>query len=167
MEYKNIKELMEKYWDGETDLQEESTLKTYFNGVDVHPSLEQYRALFSYFTTAREDKTLDRIDTAVLEHIQGKAVKPEAKVRSLSRVLSIAAAVLVLASAVFVFWNSPTSGGELSSKTIIYDDDPDKAFEALMEVKSALALVSNKVDNGKQEALKGLVKTKTISILKR
>ena len=166
MEYKNIKELMEKYWDGETDLQEESTLKTYFAGADVHPSLEQFRALFSYYKVSREDNFLDSIDTAVLEHIQGKAVPKEAKVRSLTRVLSIAAAILVLIGTVTVFWNTDTTGPNKGAKTITFNE-PDEAKLALAEVKAALALVSNKVNEGKREAIKGISKTKAIPTLKR
>jgi hypothetical protein len=168
MEYKNIKELMEKYWTGETDLQEESTLKTYFAGADVHPSLEQFRALFTYYETSRQDKSLDNIDTAVLEHIQGKAAPKEAKVKSLTRVLSIAAAILVLVGTVTVFWNTNTASTETGAQTITFDsNDPEEAKLALAEVKAALALVSNKVNEGKQEAIKGLYKTKAIPTLKR
>jgi len=166
MEYKNIKELLKKYWDGETDLQEESTLKTYFTGADVHPSLEQYQALFTYYKTAGEDKALDSIDAAVLAHIQDKAVPKQAKVRSLSRVLSIAAAVLILFGAVSVFWN--TQGvNPPGAKITAYVDESDDAVAAYHELKLALAKVSNKLDTGKKQALKGLVKTKTISILKK
>jgi len=169
MEYKNIKELMEKYWDGETDLQEESTLKTYFAGADVHPSLEQFRALFSYYDVARKDKSLDSIDTAVLEHIRGKAAPKEAKVRSLTRVLSIAAAILVLIGTLTVFWNTDT-GRSANGGAIVQnfnENNPEDAKLALAEVKAALALVSNKVNKGKLEAIKGLSKTKAIPTLKR
>ena len=168
MEYKNIKELMEKYWAGETDLQEESTLKTYFAGADVHPSLEQFRALFSYYNTAREDKSLDSIDTAVLEHIQVKAAPKEAKIKSLSRVLSIAAAILVLIGTVTVFWNTDIIDPNKGATIITFDpNDSGEAKLALAEVKAALALVSNKVNEGKQEAIKGISKTKAIPTLKR
>lgn len=164
MEYNNIKDLIEKYWAGETDLQEESTLKKYFTGADVHPTLEQYRALFIYFEKSREDKSLDSIDSAVLEHIQGKAAPKEAKVRSLSRAWRVAAAVLVLLGAVAVFWQTTNgSGGATEISYVDEDDDPVKAYA---ELKVALALVSNKLDNGKRQAIKGLAKTKTISIMK-
>ncbi len=164
MEYNNIKELLKKYWAGETDLQEESTLKTYFTGADVHPSLKQYRALFTYFKTAGEDKALDSIDAAVMDHIQDKAVPKPSKVRSLPRMLQIAAAVLILMGAISVFWNSNESNG---NKPPLASNESEEALKAYQEVKLALAMVSNKLDSGKKQALKGLSKTKTISILKK
>ncbi len=172
MEYKNIKELMKKYWDGETNLQEESTLKTYFAGADVHPTLEQYKSLFTYYSIAREDKSLDSIDTAVLEYIQGKAVQKEAKVRSLPRLLRVAAAVMVLCASMFVFWNITSGTNSYSnsnSNVTIYDgkdEDPEEAKKAMKELKAALALVSNKLEDGKRQALIGISRTKTIPTLK-
>ena len=49
MDYKNINNLLEKYWEGESSLQEEETLKQYFNHGTVAPELEQYQSLFQYF----------------------------------------------------------------------------------------------------------------------
>ncbi len=168
MEYNNIKDLIEKYWAGETDLQEESTLKTYFSSADVHPSLTQYKPLFSYFQEAKEEVHLDSIEAAVMERIQHKAVPTTAKVISLERILKVAAAVLVLMGATyFVYDNMGNSGGEMadSERIAIYDEESEK-LKAYLELKAALALVSNKIDDGKQQAIKGLSRTKTISILK-
>jgi hypothetical protein len=163
MEYKNIKDLIEKYWAGETDLQEESTLKTYFSSADVHPSLTQYKPLFSYFQEAKEEVHLDSIEAAVMEQIQHKAVPTEAKVISIGRILKVAAAVLVLMGATTFFYKQIMTNE--SERIVVYDEESEK-LEAYLELKAALALVSNKIDNGKQQAIKGLSRTKTISIIK-
>lgn len=164
MDHKYISELLSKYWDGETDLQEESTLKSYFNGVDVHDSLTQYRPLFAYFSAALEEKSLDSIDTAVLNHIQHKAVPAKPKVISIGSVLKLAATVLILLGVTSFFYQYMTEKN--GTHIISYDDNPDEAVEAYLELKAALALVSNKIDDGKKEALKGLSRTKSISIMK-
>ena len=164
MEYNNIKDLIEKYWAGETDLQEESTLKTYFSSADVHPSLTQYKPLFSYFQEAKEEVHLDSIEAAVMEQIQHKAVPTPAKVISLGRILKVAAAVLVLMGATTFFYNQIVKNN--AERVVIYDDDESEKLEAYLELKAALALVSNKIDDGKQQAIKGLSRTKAISILK-
>ncbi|MDO1500961.1 hypothetical protein Q2T40_12545 [Winogradskyella maritima] len=56
----NIDELIAKYNDAETSLQEEQQLRDYFNSDDVAPHLEQYRPLFKYFAmTQKETFTKD------------------------------------------------------------------------------------------------------------
>ncbi|HFB99837.1 MAG TPA: pyruvate ferredoxin oxidoreductase, partial [Phaeodactylibacter sp.] len=49
MDYKNISQLLEKYWEGETSLQEENTLKQYFNQENVAQELQEYQPLFQFF----------------------------------------------------------------------------------------------------------------------
>ncbi len=168
MEYNNIKDLVEKYWAGETDLQEESTLKTYFSSADVHPSLTQYKPLFSYFQEAKKEVSLDSIEAAVMEQIQHKAVPTKTKVISLGRIMKVAAAVAVLMGATFFLYNQMGSSGTqmADSERVRTLDEENESLEAYLELKAALALVSNKIDDGKQQAIKGLSRTKSIPILK-
>jgi len=167
MEYNNIKDLVEKYWAGETDLQEESSLKSYFSSADVHPSLTQYKPLFSYFQEAKEEVHLDSIEAAVMEQIQHKAVPKEAKVIFLRRIMKVAAAVIVLVGATMFVYNQMVDNNisKLSENTTILDTE-DESLAAYLELKAALALVSNKIDDGKKEAIKGLSRTKSIPTLK-
>ncbi|MDF1696487.1 MAG: hypothetical protein P1U56_11665 [Saprospiraceae bacterium] len=45
----NIDSLLEKYWDAETNLEEEAQLKAYFSSDQVTAEHEQYKNLFTYF----------------------------------------------------------------------------------------------------------------------
>jgi len=56
MELVNIEKLLEKYLDAETSIAEENELKVYFSGDDVAPHLEEYRALFGYFTASKNER---------------------------------------------------------------------------------------------------------------
>lgn len=56
MELVNIEKLLEKYLDAETTLAEENKLKSYFSGDDVAPHLEEYRALFGYFSASKNER---------------------------------------------------------------------------------------------------------------
>ncbi|WP_238250578.1 hypothetical protein [Capnocytophaga cynodegmi] len=49
---KKIELLLEKYFEGETSLQEEKELQEYFNSENVDASLEKYGPMFSYFQKA-------------------------------------------------------------------------------------------------------------------
>ena len=46
MDYKYIEQLLERYWEGETTLQEESILRTFFSQPEVPENLRKYQPLF-------------------------------------------------------------------------------------------------------------------------
>jgi len=56
MELVNIEKLLEKYLDAETSIKEENELKSYFSGDEVAPHLEEYRAMFGYFSASKNEK---------------------------------------------------------------------------------------------------------------
>lgn len=51
----NIEDLIEKYENGQTTLQEEAQLKDYFNQETVAPHLEYYKAIFGYYTVNQQE----------------------------------------------------------------------------------------------------------------
>jgi len=53
MDYKYIKQLIEKYWACETTAQEEEILRAFFQNEDVPAELQQYRSLFAYEQSER------------------------------------------------------------------------------------------------------------------
>jgi len=56
MELANIERLLDKYLNAETTLTEENELKNYFLGDNVAPHLEEYRILFEYFSTSKNER---------------------------------------------------------------------------------------------------------------
>ena len=55
MELVKIEQLIEKYLNAETSLQEEQSLKNYFTSGNVAPHLQEYSYLFSYFKASSAD----------------------------------------------------------------------------------------------------------------
>lgn len=55
MELAKIEQLLESYFEGETTLQEEKTLRTYFTGTEVAPHLRPYVGMFSAFAKAQQE----------------------------------------------------------------------------------------------------------------
>jgi|TARA_B110000967_G_C18805785_1_gene520953 hypothetical protein len=56
MESNRIDQLLVKYLDAETTLQEEALLQDYFQNSNVAPHLEEYRALFGYFAESKTER---------------------------------------------------------------------------------------------------------------
>ena len=50
MDYKYITQLLERYWEGTTSLEEEQILKAFFSQKDIPAELLRYKPLFDYQT---------------------------------------------------------------------------------------------------------------------
>ena len=73
MDYKYIEQLLERYWNCETSLEEEEILRTFFSQKEVPAELRRYASLFAYeHQEVRDDVLDDDFDARMMEKI-GKA----------------------------------------------------------------------------------------------
>ncbi len=129
MEFNKIEILIEKYFQGETSIAEEKELRSYFSSPNVAPHLEQYKAMFGYFTEAKQQKFTQEI--------------PQQTKKRKVMWLSMAASIVVLFGMVTFFMintNETVTQNELGSY-----DSPEQAFR---ETQKALALLSSNVNIG-------------------
>ena len=56
MELDNIEKLLEKYFEATTTVAEEKTLQAYFSQESVATHLEQYKPMFNFFSSAKEER---------------------------------------------------------------------------------------------------------------
>ncbi|MEM9676373.1 MAG: hypothetical protein AAF992_27525 [Bacteroidota bacterium] len=148
MESTNIRELVEKYWEGNTTLEEEAQLRDYFNREEAPADLKKEAALFRYYQSHTQFRTLDeQFDDTLTQRIERK----EAKQRWLTfrPVLRIAAIIVLVVLAAVLFkaeWNSPaTETGSVAVEDTY--EDPRLAYE---QTKEALLLVSSLMNEGTQ-----------------
>lgn len=87
MELANIEQLVEKYLNAETTLQEETTLSNYFASNNVAPHLQEYSYMFNYFKQSK--------DETFTKNIQLKPSKPKKNWKWLSVAASVALLVSV------------------------------------------------------------------------
>ena len=108
MDYKYIEQLLERYWEGETTLQEEDILRTFFSQPEIPAELQKYQPLF---TCQKKDEVLgDDFDAKILAMIDeerpaAKIIKFSARLRPLFKAVAIVAIILTLGNAAQAPWN--------------------------------------------------------------
>ena len=186
-DYQTIETLLEKYWEGETSLEEERQIKGYFASGAVDQRLLQYTSLFQ---AIREEQVVQMHRTKVVP------IRPQ--------MYWAAAASVAMLLAVGLWWlfskpetntiiaNKPVLQPEKIEKLVIIPEKPLVAqiqpahpgqtkyparkvskmvpvvtinaeeAAAMEEIKAALALVSSKIRKGRQEAAKGAFHLETV-----
>lgn len=146
MDYKEIRPLIEKYFEGTTSLREEKVLRSYFNGPNVAENLAKYQPIFQYWEDQQKielDATFDDKLLAILEANDA----PKAIIRPLNTWLLRIAAVVVLALG--VWWLMPENTPPANSAGIDWSKyEPETPEEALKVLQTALAKTSTKLNKG-------------------
>lgn len=132
MELAKIEQLVEKYFEGETTIAEETQLKQYFSSENVAAHLEHYKPLFGYLTTEKEEKF-----TPLLS-LKTKKRFPVTRI-------AIAASVVFLVGIITLVNYPPTKQKQLAKSELGSFESPEEAFE---ETQKALALLSQNVNIG-------------------
>ena len=75
MESDEIEQLLERYWAGETSLEEEACLRAWFAKGDIPEHLQADRIWFDYLKEEREVHLDDDFDTRILSVVERPVVK--------------------------------------------------------------------------------------------
>lgn len=145
MNFKEAERLLEKYYNGETTLEEDKQLKDFFLQEPVPAHLESEAKLFRYFHLASAQKMND--DDFEREFMKG-IDKPLIPVYTSGRrfyfALSLAASILIFAGLLFTFRDAIFRQSFKNSLT-----DPKLAYA---ETRKALMLVSLNFNEGLDQA---------------
>jgi low affinity Fe/Cu permease len=146
MDSKKIEELLQKYWDCETSLEEEQQLHEYFRNEPVPDQWKDTANLFHYFEQQKNKGVNPQFDKSVLAQLK----KPAGKVTNLVQTsLKIAAGVAVLIAAVFFVRQEIQKTDTVAMEDTF--DDPQKALE---ETKKALLMISKGFGQAEKQAKK-------------
>ena len=168
MTFQEINDLIEKYFAGETSLEDEKILRGYFNGSKVDARLATYAPLFQFF---EKEKTVVFGDAKMPKFQKVKTLEAPKQPFSFNilrggqfwKIAATVAFVIVGSVAIFkTFEPKPNPQGIVTApkkkaRMIILDEttNPDSA---LIQVNAALALVSKKMKKGTDETTNGLLK---------
>lgn len=101
MDFKYIEQLLERYWQCETSLEEEAQLRVFFSGSNVPRHLLRYKDLFVYQQLQQEEHLGEDFDARVLAQIEVPVVKAKrltlaARLMPLFKAAAVVAVVLSL-----------------------------------------------------------------------
>ena len=142
----NIEQLIEKYENAETTLQEEQQLKHYFTNETVAPHLEVYKPLFAYFLNAQNEQFTKDIP-----------LQPKTKT-TLYKWISVAAVAVLMFGMYFsgIFASQLTPGQLQDDDLIAYNQAMDAldllstSFKQGTDNISAISTLSESFNKGQE-----------------
>lgn len=109
MDYKYIEQLLERYWQCETTLQEEAILRAFFSQDEVPAALQKYKTLFA--DGLRQEETLGGdFDARILSIVGQEAPKARtvsltSRLMPLFKAAAVVAIILTLGNAAQAPWD--------------------------------------------------------------
>lgn len=135
----HIEQLLDKYWKGETSLQEEANIREYFSSAQVSPEHEEISALFQYLSEEQNVNMDQELDLSFLN--EGK----KSRTRLLwPRLMAVAASVAILLTVSIYLFNTGSTTYKYKYTEL---QDPDEALAITME---ALGFLSTKYEKGSE-----------------
>jgi len=145
MNLQEIETLLNKYYEGESSLEEEQYLMEYFRQDVVPDHLAPHQEQFMYYKSARDEK----LPNKNFEHEMTRKIGEESSGTAYAKrsrmyyfVTGIAASIVILIGVYFQFIAKPNTNKYTTEDTY---QDPEKAYA---EAKKALLLVSEKFNAG-------------------
>lgn len=145
MDSKQVAELLERYWNCDTTLEEEQQLRAYFQQATVPASQEEAAVLFRYLEAQRNEKIADpRFDERVTKQLRTRLV---GKVISWPTLARLAAGLVVVIAATYFVREEIARRRPVQLEDTY--SDPKMAFE---ETKKALMMISKSFGKAQREA---------------
>ncbi len=149
MDSKHIEQLLEKYWNAETSLEEEQELHQFFQRADVPENLKETATLFRYFETEKTRTLNENFDADVTKKIRQRQGGKIVSMTTWYQVARVAAGIVVIVAAVYLIGHEvrKSSPNEITDT----ESDPKLAFE---QTKKALLMISKNFHKAQNEASK-------------
>lgn len=168
MNKSKIDQLLDKYWEAETTIEEEKQLGLYFNGGTVDPDHEAYKDMFQLF----RDNALQQMEGAL--YIDQKLIEAydedvkEAKVFRFRKLLQYAAILSFLVAGYFIFQQNTSNifsqtGEAIYAGKFTEIDDEEMTQEAYEITKEALLFLTGKLNQSQNEVNQNLNKVKKVT----
>lgn len=153
MDYKYINQLLERYWNCETSLEEEKILRAFFSQADIPADLERYRSLFVYQQEEQHTRLGSQFDEQLMAHIdeplsvKARTITPTRRLMPLFKAAAMVAIILTLGNAM---------------QKPFQKDYPQATPQAAPGTTVALGTDTTKVDTLQQSSLRQLPPTSPV-----
>ena len=145
MDSKHIEELLEKYWNAETTLEQEEELRVFFQSSNIPENLSETATLFRYFENEKSRKLNEKFDADVTKQLQQRQGGKIVPMTDWFRMARVAAGIIVVVAAIFLIGKGVRKNQEIPDT----QSDPKLAFE---ETKKALMMISKNFHKAQKEA---------------
>lgn len=177
MDYKYIEQLLERYWQCETTIEEENILKAFFSQKELPENLLRYRSLFAYEKEAAEKEVLgDDFDARMLALVEDDDTQTDGqktcgrqpirvkahpitlrdRLMPLFKAAAVVAVIISLGNAAQFSFNDEGTQQEDGINYANYKDtytDPSRAYD---KVENALELVSEGINQAAVDTAAGM-----------
>ena len=137
MDSKQVELIIDKYWAGNTSLEEEKQLQVFFKSNDVPPHMEMYKDLFVSPELAIHPKLDKQFDAELISRISEDQISSK---WTMFKVAAIALILLIASISVF----------QIDTKPVFAEDTFESPEEALEETKKAFILIAEAMNKGEQ-----------------
>ncbi len=145
----NISQLIEKYFQGETSLEEEKQLKAFFQQEDIAPEWKVYQPLFMLLELEQSQEVGRNFEDKIYQKIQ-PTQKKTSRLFVVRHWMGAVAASLVLVLS--IWWLYPDLSPEPASAINWEQYEPEDPKEAYQITKDALMKVSIELNRGAMKA---------------
>jgi hypothetical protein len=171
MENNQIKNLLDKYFEGETSLEEEKILHEYFTKNNIDKDVEIFKPLFNYFSSEKNITTSKNFEAKMLAKI--KEQQPVVKLFKLYW-LKAAAAVLLLIGAAEMIYKLIDNNKIITTHNIAKTTNADNNLleikdtynnpeDAKKAIEHVLTLISGNLNKGKNITQKNIQKINVLN----
>ena len=147
MDSKQLEQLLEKYWSCETTLQEEESLRNYFQQAEVPEALRETAELFRFFEHEKSKALHESFNEVVTKKIRQRQGGKMVNMMTWVQVARVAAGVMVVVVAGYFIRHEIRKS--YPAEVVDTYSDPKLAFE---ETKKALLMISKSFGKAKKEA---------------
>lgn len=142
MNIREVKLLIEKYFEGETTLQEEKKLKEFFSSSTVPAELEEFVPVFAYFS---EEKKIVSTTVSQAKPVPARVIPITRKRAFWLTVSGIAASIIFIVAIVVESGKNNPAGNENYTGQEYSSEEINAAYQ---QTRQVLAFVSNKFSQG-------------------
>jgi len=161
----NIDKLLEKYFEGETTLDEENQLKEYFNQPVIPEKYEKYSGHFRFIESESKENLSEEFDVDLSECISRTKIYRTNFIYKIGYGIAAVAAVIAILIMAYVQYSSlPFKSLRLDYLSQDTYKDPELAYA---ETKKTLLYVSEKMNTGMNELEKLSKFNKSINKLEK